>query len=126
MAHARSASTHDDGNRQRRAPGPWLAGVATVALALLMAAFSTPPRMPADDPQLVQIARDTTATKHLRKLDDSDDSGAGMDKSWAHSTGAARSGVKTAPGGYNSEHIRNFWRHYHGARPEPKSKPLER
>lgn len=33
---------------------------------------------------------------------------------------------KSPSGGYEPPRIQRFWRQYHGARPEPKSKPLER
>jgi len=38
-------------------------------------------------------------------------------------------GVKSssgAPGGYDPQRVKRFWRHYHGARPEKQPKRLER
>jgi hypothetical protein len=29
------------------------------------------------------------------------------------------------PGGYDAKRIKRFWKHYHGAEPEPKAKRLE-
>jgi hypothetical protein len=34
--------------------------------------------------------------------------------------------MKSSPGGYDARRVQRFWRHYHGARPEKKEKPLER
>jgi hypothetical protein len=53
------------------------------------------------------------------------------DETWAPSTSGARrssthGGVRSGSGTYNPERIQRFWSHYRGAKPERKSKPLER
>lgn len=37
-----------------------------------------------------------------------------------------KAGVASSPTGYNPKRSNRFWSHYHGARPEKKTKPLER
>jgi len=44
----------------------------------------------------------------------------------SRSVGSHAHGVKSPKGGYDPQRIKRFWRHYHGARPEKKEKPLER
>ena len=63
----------------------------------------------------IQVAKST-------KLSDSDDRG-GAEESWSRSSAVrVRGRVKFHPNGYDAGRVRRFWRHYHGARTQEKTK----
>jgi len=70
----------------------------------------------------LQLAKSGSRSRHA-----TDDRDLDLDTGWSqHGRSHSGTGGKSAPKGYDPERIKNFWRHYHGARPQPKSKPLER
>jgi hypothetical protein len=59
------------------------------------------------------------------KKEEADDKGL-QDLPWTPpKVGGFRANKKAVGGAYNPHRVQAFWRHYHGARPEPKTKPLE-
>jgi hypothetical protein len=69
----------------------------------------------------VQVARGRSSHKSL-----DDDLDTDFDAGKSDSKGPRLPGIKSAPGGYDPKRVQRFWRHYHGARPAGKVKPLER
>jgi len=94
---------------------------------LVWATFLTSPGLApvnAVEPNTAGILRSASTTR-LRKLDEGNDRGQDTDNSWSPTTRQPR-GVTSGPGGYNPGRIKAFWRHYHGARPQPKEKPQQK
>lgn len=100
--------------------------LATATLALVMVA--EPPAVPRSATGVgLQVARTATQSYRSHWRDDSDDKGADVDKPITGPTKSGRTGgFKSGASGYNPERVQRFWSHYHGARPGPKEKPLER
>ncbi len=64
---------------------------------------------------------------HSSSLETEDGDFSGGKAPSSSSTGQFRSSAgNSAAGGYSPRSIKSFWSHYHGARSERKSKPLER
>src|SRR5574337_553365 len=109
--HARQGRTRSVGycNATRR----------TLALAVLaLTALGWVPRMPSVGPDRIQLARES---------DDREDRDFGPAPRTQRLPGMrVGQGMKTAPGGYDAQRVKRFWRHYHGARAAAKERPLER
>jgi hypothetical protein len=124
--HAPDVRPH--AGRTRRVPCPaalghLVAGVIALALPIFFAPASTI-RSSSPLTNGPQVAKNAQPSSRHSKLPDDRNDDADV---WSHRhRSAPGTGSGSSPAGYNAQHIKSFWNHYHSPRPEPKAKPLER
>ena len=90
-------------------------------LAVGLFAIGAIERWPAPPRNLPAPPRAPTATQIAADPDQDLDMEKPISRSHSKATGAGLpKAAKSSPGGYDSQRIQRFWRHYRGGKPEPK------
>jgi len=96
------------------------------AASLAAVSHDTAPSIRSNGRPLQLAASRHSTSLRARKMEESEDQGLDVDKSWPLPKVSGLRHGKSGSGGYNPNRVRLFWRRYHGGKAEPKPKPRAR